>query len=632
VTSSSAFIEATFKSDGNGGSVWDYSFPVDSDTQLTVVLISPYLSDLQINVHEPSWSRGYSLNLASGPRVDKRSGPWGIDGDSYPSDAYVITNPTVGLWNVEIKIAKVIPYDKPQAAVIIGNESPYQVFAHVNTHELHQGQEVGLVASLTDATNLQLLSGKRPMPLTTAKLVPQMEVIFPNGKEVVLDMHDDGFHLDLEAGDGIFGAVLSASQAGAYQAQAIFNGVTPQGRPFLRTTEHLFSVAQPELTLTGLSSAEVKSDNFVYFYVDVDLLSGAVQRAEASGEGLTVKAYAEVWGTDSTGLEYVPVGWVQGMVDPQRDAEGEHYISLQIHSDWVHKAGAQPPFQLRNAWLEDRSSNVILSNRDVIYVEEESASLRYKFNPVRRPLNAARLPVTEEMKVGPRPASMRNVTTAKRAGGKVVLVHGYCSGANEFPTSQFPDSVQFQDYKQSRSNDDFALRIKALGDQYPSFSIVAHSQGGLAATHLHAYYWSNLETKKDSDTCRLIQSVGSPYHGSGLAGGLAGIGDWFGVGCGSNTDLSYDGAENWVSAVPVDAQKDVYYYTTQYGDDGYCVWGANMVLYKPNDGTTEIKKAALVGGNAQKTIIDWCHTSEMIYPAQCTDPARNAEMSQFACR
>jgi len=25
---------------------------------------------------------------------------------------------------------------------------------------------------------------------------------------------------------------------------------------------------------------------------------------------LTVKAYAEVWGTDNTGLEYVPVAWV----------------------------------------------------------------------------------------------------------------------------------------------------------------------------------------------------------------------------------------------------------------------------------------------------------------------------------
>ena len=50
---------------------------------------------------------------------------------------------------------------------------------------------------------------------------------------------------------------------------------------------------------------------------------------------------------------------------------------------------------------------------------------------------------------------------------------------------------------------------------------MAHSQGGLAATHLHAYYWSNLETAKGG---RLIQSVGSPYYGSGLAGNLAAIG------------------------------------------------------------------------------------------------------------
>lgn len=133
---------------------------------------------------------------------------------------------------------------------------------------------------------------------------------------------------------------------------------------------------------------------------------------------------------------------------------------------------------------------------------------------------------------------------AQNNGGKLVLVHGYCAGQNEFPLSQFENAVHFEDFEQSRTTDEFALKLRQFGDQFPAFSIVrhcwsltmsnkltrsigtqpvqvGHSQGGLAATHLHAYYWSNLENAKGG---RLIQSVGSPYYGSGIAGNLAAIG------------------------------------------------------------------------------------------------------------
>lgn len=53
-----------------------------------------------------------------------------------------------------------------------------------------------------------------------------------------------------------------------------------------------------------------------------------------------------------------------------------------------------------------------------------------------------------------------------------MLVHGYCAGKNEFPPSQFTNPVQFQDYKQARSNDAFALKIKEFADQFPAFTIV----------------------------------------------------------------------------------------------------------------------------------------------------------------
>lgn len=83
----------------------------------------------------------------------------------------------------------------------------------------------------------------------------------------------------------------------------------------------------------GLAEVEYKKkDGYFYFHIDVDAY-------EVSAEEAVVKAYAEVWGTDSTGYEYAPVAWMQAMVDPYKNAAGEQVITLQLHEDWVHKVG-----------------------------------------------------------------------------------------------------------------------------------------------------------------------------------------------------------------------------------------------------------------------------------------------------
>ena len=64
---------------------------------------------------------------------------------------------------------------------------------------------------------------------------------------------------------------------------------------------------------------------------------------------------------------------------------------------------------------------------------------------------------------------------------------------------------------------------------------------------------------------RVIQSVGSPYLGCPLAGILGSIGGVFGIGCGENEDLTYDGAERWGALIPMEKKAEVYFYTTQVG-------------------------------------------------------------------
>ena len=108
----------------------------------------------------------------------------------------------------------------------------------------------------------------------------------------------------------------------------------------------------------GLADVEYNAkEKFFYFHIDVDSYdvvrpfsssrrsSGPrahIVRSQDSDES-TTKAYAEVWGTDSTGFEYAPVAWAQAMVDPYKNAAGETVVTLQLHEDWVHKVLHPPP-------------------------------------------------------------------------------------------------------------------------------------------------------------------------------------------------------------------------------------------------------------------------------------------------
>ena len=80
---------------------------------------------------------------------------------------------------------------------------------------------------------------------------------------------------------------------------------------------------------------------------------------------------------------------------------------------------------------------------------------------------------------------------------------------------------------------------------------------------VHVLYWSCLDNVGSG---RVIQSVGSPYQGTPLAGNLAAMGDVFGAGCGVQNDLTTSGAATWLSPIPSWARSQVNYYTTSFTD------------------------------------------------------------------
>jgi hypothetical protein len=218
-------------------------------------------------------------------------------------------------------------------------------------------------------------------------------------------------------------------------------------------------------------------------------------------------------------------------------------------------------------------------------------------------------------------------------GGKVLLIHGYCSGGNPFPTSQFSNYAVFSDPNQSRTHDQFANLIRNFGAQFPSFGAVAHSQGGAASLHLYTYYWSGFDYSTGN---RLIQSVGTPYQGTALAGNLAVLGQIFGAGCGGNYDLTYGGAAAWLAGIPSWARARVYYSTTSFTDVwyryDYCSLATDLFLSDPDDGVTEQAFDQLSGANNRGHKTGWCHTSGMRDPAQTSDASRNADMNANAAR
>jgi len=338
-------------------------------------------------------------------------------------------------------------------------------------------------------------------------------------------------------------------------------------------------------------------------------------------------AYAEVWATPIAGGEMLPVAWIGGVTDVEGSASSAHlplYLSLQ----WLSLANATAPLELRNVLVQNQLIPVAQTAGPIPVTSSAGSRLMRLVLPMR-PSSINRV-----MREGHPPA--QRVGTGA-GGSKLLLSHGYCAQVHPFaePQQQFAESILFMDLEQSRTNDEFAQKIAqfAAALDLQSFGLVAHSQGGLASVHLHAYYFSNLELATGA---RLIQSVGSPYQGSALAGSISDLGNVFGVGCGANFDLTHDGAALWLRGITsTHVLADVFYYTTQYQTGGLinsCNIASNLVLSWPNDGVTEKDYSTLQGGNFQAHTKGQCHTVNMNWLPQCWDATRNAVLSTQAAR
>lgn len=331
---------------------------------------------------------------------------------------------------------------------------------------------------------------------------------------------------------------------------------------------------------------------------------------------------------------------------------------MTVHGGWIRKA-------LQDIGLQDQTEGWSVVLIDVIVYDPKQGyrTVGIKGNVINNgvpPGQAKRAllsrgptteekEITDEMKMGKKPAAQarngQNKNLRRELSGihKKILVHGYCvnyasGNPNPFPINQFSNSIAFSSGTTNNnwSHDEFAQRFVAFANNnnIHGCGCIAHSQGGAACLHTYTYYWSCLDNAAASGAgigSRLIQSVGTPYQGTPLAGNLAVLGEIFGAGCGENTDMTTSGADTWLSGIPTWARQQVNYYTTSFKDNwwsvDYCHLATDLFLSDPDDGTVEKHRGQLAWGVNRGHKEGWCHTTGMSDPSHTQDSSRNSEMN-----
>ena len=594
IHSKSALLPIALEKSARGGFSWQATIPVESEALRLVVFSGAAKSAWNLSLQDPVSKRNQAAEALA---IEKRSGDYGMAEARVPAEFYTFSHLPRGEWKLKVEGASA-----GRGFVLVEGGGSERLLSHQVAFNQLLGERIGLLASVYDL--------EKSANVESANVLSEalLRVSSPDGQVRVHPMFDDGLHQDGVANDGVFGADFLADQVGDFNAQVLVRGQDATGTAFLRTAEHLIPVLAPELRLTAGTVTGQSAD--------ADRLRLLLPVSGAKAGSAHYRVYAEVWGRDAE-QKSVPVAWIGGMSEL-----GKAGLSLSLDRRWIALAGASAPFELRQLRIEDPDQFIALAKADYLPLQLGNAG--------KVAANRA-LAIDESMRMGARPADLQ---ASKGVGSKLLLVHGYCSSDVWGPVAgQFSNAAVFRDLNQNRSHDAFARLILSFGNTWNSYGIVAHSQGGAAALHLYNYYWSGLDK---AGAGRLIQSVGTPYRGTSLAGNLAALGSIFGVGCGTNNDLTYSGAASWLSGIASWARAKANYHTTSFKDRSfvydYCHLATDLLLSDPDDGTTEKTYGQLSGGVNLGHKTGWCHTSGMRDPAQTTDSSRNSNMSANAAR
>lgn len=559
-------------------------------------------------------------NPDSHPGVKLESGNIGDSKYQHPTRIATFSNRAHGDWGIEValKNTTTAPNRPVKGFLVVSSKSPYRLATHLASYNLLKNEKLGLVAYIYDVND-----GDEKKVLTNTIKKSYVLLEHPSGEIKKITMLDDGEHNDKSKDDGIVGAVFEAEEIGTYTAQVVVEASTRQGESFVRTTQHFFPVIGRSVKLADTAVVSETDDKD---RLRIDLA------AQIEDFSKSYRVSAELWGASPSG-GMIPVTWLSNIITPNASTA----LSLSLDIRWILNSMATAPFELRDIQVSDEVTHIPLSLKDNAKLTLPSVYVNNSTNNNlflgKSDLVSQKLEITDDMLMGKKPAITNYAPSILATGTEsLMLVHGYCSGPM-WPTQDFTNYIVFSDPKRNRSNAEFAKEIQLQGQGLNSYGIIAHSQGGNAALHLYANYWSGLD---NSVGLRKIQSVGSPYQGTNVATNLAAIGAVFGAGCGQNWDLSPDGAKLWLAGIPGWARDKVYFRSTSFTDRAfrydYCNLVTDVFLSDPDDGLVSKAATELPGGRRIDHATGWCHTTGMRDPAQYYDHARNSAMNSSAAR
>ena len=538
--------------------------------------------------------------------------------------SYIVTSPKVGTWQAKLTYRKFFLFgffssvESYPVYVLVGFDGS-QIILETQVNEVQKFTLTNKPVYLKVNVSMPSYEYEQSYMPKLATFSSNLEVVQPDGVTFKEDINLVRFQL---SGSGrnelqLTGAFIPPI-AGIYKVLVNVSGQTQDGIQFARTQWHLVGVSYNNLVFSDNVMFTLSEGYFkIELYIDWQ-----------DGMDLTFRVFSEIWGVVEG--EMVPICWIIHLADVEQNSTGSYLLPIYIEPNWIMQYSVPPNIIfLKNVTIED--VNLFTTVLEIKSLKIDLGKPNYEL--VRDSVIAGGFSCKRSQQM----FAKQRLKSSSQNNPNLLLVHGYCAKENPFSVDNFTNYVAFKDWGQSLSNDQFARHLIDFTEDrnLSAFSIVAHSQGGLASVHLYSYYYSGLDSYSVSGngSDRKIQTVGAPYQGTPLAGLLADIGHFFGIMCGSNLELTYEGAQAWLSKVPLYVQEEVHFYRTFYGKrKKYCNFGTNVVLKGPNDGLVEVGKARLPFGRGEGISPGECHSVNMQWPSQCHNTKRNAEMNNFAAR
>ena len=603
----------------DGSPIVEYIIPVDTEQNFTFSLSSPYIDDLNVSLISP-------LGEIINPIFERTNFTWGV-GNSAPMFSSTIENNIMGNYTLKflLKNRSNIPFE---LILIWFNNDDLTVRTFLSSYIIAKGKKIDIIADI-DLEDESM--SFHEVDVTSAFI----EIFDMNGNSIMIPMEEED-ETDNNDDEGIWRGtvplrlsgsfIMSPTICGTYEPtdelkKSTFErtGVLLEEISFMRTSRHLIVISDADVTI-GDKSKIIEKDCDIYYLIIPVKNRGNITR---------FRYYTELWGIDECGDEF-PIVWLGGLTNITNNI-----LKIQLNKKWLCGIDSCDDLILKNTYVADVNTSFPVDNQTSniqVYWNYEV------FNHIKANKNN-KVNITKEMREGINPFKLMNKRDINQIRTGIIMLPGYCSSTNPWLSSRniFSKAFYFDENNLNLSNDAYARRvINFIINKTPirAMSYIAHSQGGMVSTHLLNYYFTDDDDRAGNG--RLVQSVGTPYQGTSLADDVASFTRIFGIGCGGNSDLSRDGAANWISGISTFQRREIYFYTTTYlnkaGFPRFCNLGTNLLLSNPNDGITELSSSMLPNGNNEGNTVKQCHSVSMEYLAQYDDRERNIEMNRLAAK